>query len=357
MCIESSGGADLLISSRTAARTLQQQVVFPTHLCGVLVFCSVSRSLFVSRPLLVLLSHTHSIVTHTHTTSHNIVAHNSFTQTTLSHTQPFHMQLCHAQLFRDLHRHNSLTQVVTATLLLRGTRGAGVAFGDMDAHFVWQAWHLVTLMLAWCGRYGTWRRDADDSFLWQEAWHSRHWAGSGGATKLSHTTLSHALLRAHTHTTLSTLLLHTQHCDTQHNSFTHNSLTQNSFAHISFTQTETRELEHTALSHTHNIVTHHSFTHSHSHRTPSHTIYCHTQHFHTKLFCPHPFSHTTLSQTALSHTTLSRNSVTHAQLCHTLLFHTICNPTISFLFHAFPIPFSHMLCVFEEVDMWGCPVL
>ena len=42
----------------------------------------------------------------------------------------------------------------------------GVALGDMDLHFAWQAWHLVTWM--------------DRRFAWQ-AWHSWHWAGSGGA--------------------------------------------------------------------------------------------------------------------------------------------------------------------------------
>ena len=39
---------------------------------------------------------------------------------------------------------------------------AGVAFGDVDAHPTWQAWPLVT------------------STAWQ-AWRCWHWAGSGGA--------------------------------------------------------------------------------------------------------------------------------------------------------------------------------
>eukprot|EP00435_Cladocopium_sp_Y103_P017164 s1409_g4.t1 len=48
---------------------------------------------------------------------------------------------------------------------LRGRRGtwrrlpsfcvAGVALGDMDFHFVWQAWHSVTWTLTLCGRRGT----------------------------------------------------------------------------------------------------------------------------------------------------------------------------------------------------------
>eukprot|EP00435_Cladocopium_sp_Y103_P023504 s3767_g5.t1 len=33
---------------------------------------------------------------------------------------------------------------------------AGVALGDMDLRFVWQAWHLVTSTFTLCGRRGTW---------------------------------------------------------------------------------------------------------------------------------------------------------------------------------------------------------
>ena len=96
---------------------------------------------------------------------------------------------------------------------------AGVALGDIDAHFAWQAWHLrrwagsggapgsqmtpwtprlfarqawhlVTSTVTLRGRRGTWRHgpslcvalgDIDAHFAWQAAWHLRHWAGSGGA--------------------------------------------------------------------------------------------------------------------------------------------------------------------------------
>ena len=101
---------------------------------------------------------------------------------------------------------------------------AGVALGDIDRHFAWQAWHLATwimwivtlhggrgaygtglalvarLVPVWrrgrrsClrGRRGTWRHrsslcvaglalgDMDRHFAWQ-AWRLWHWAGSGGA--------------------------------------------------------------------------------------------------------------------------------------------------------------------------------
>jgi len=96
---------------------------------------------------------------------------------------------------------------------------AGVALGDMDLPFAWQAWHLVTRIVTLRGRRGTygtglalvarlcpsWRRgrrgflhgrretwrhgrafcvaglalgDMDVHFAWQ-AWHLWHWAGSG----------------------------------------------------------------------------------------------------------------------------------------------------------------------------------
>eukprot|EP00435_Cladocopium_sp_Y103_P066800 s141_g29.t1 len=67
---------------------------------------------------------------------------------------------------------------------------AGVALGDMDLHFVWQAWHLATSTFTLCGRRGTYGTglcvagvalgDIDFHFVWQ-AWHLRHWAGSGDA--------------------------------------------------------------------------------------------------------------------------------------------------------------------------------
>eukprot|EP00435_Cladocopium_sp_Y103_P057813 s610_g20.t1 len=73
---------------------------------------------------------------------------------------------------------------------------AGVALGDMYLHFVWQAWHLrhsagsgdALGRRGRRGRRGTWRHepalcvagvalgDMDLHFVWQ-AWHLRHWAG------------------------------------------------------------------------------------------------------------------------------------------------------------------------------------
>ena len=42
---------------------------------------------------------------------------------------------------------------------------AGVALGDMDCHFAWQAWHLMHWIC---------------HFAWQ-AWHLMHWAGTDDA--------------------------------------------------------------------------------------------------------------------------------------------------------------------------------
>ena len=41
---------------------------------------------------------------------------------------------------------------------------AGLVLGDIDRHFAWQAWHLVT-----------------STFTLRGLWHLWHWAGSGDA--------------------------------------------------------------------------------------------------------------------------------------------------------------------------------
>ena len=98
---------------------------FPTSLCGVLVFDSLSRasssssSSSSSRPASFTQLVTHNFVTHNFVI-HNFVTHN-LSPTTLSHTTCCHPQLCH-------------TQLVT-----------------------WQAWHLATTTFVLRGRRGTWR--------------------------------------------------------------------------------------------------------------------------------------------------------------------------------------------------------
>ena len=63
---------------------------------------------------------------------------------------------------------------------------AGVALGDIDRHFAWQAWHFVTWIVTLRGRRGTWRHrsslcvagvalgDINHHFAWQ-AWHFATW--------------------------------------------------------------------------------------------------------------------------------------------------------------------------------------
>ena len=147
-------------------------------------------------------THTHGSFTRTnrsHTLSHTILSHthNSFTHTTL-HTRT--------------HTHNSSTQnfvTHTAGVALGGLRPhprvAGVALGDIDvtsawdSACVWQAWHSRH----WAGPGGALGRPGHCGTLccsrgirwpvrpfwilfgrgdmwWYRRWHSRHWAGSGG---------------------------------------------------------------------------------------------------------------------------------------------------------------------------------
>ena len=165
----------------------------------------------------------------------------------------------------DLHFAWQAWRLVTSTVTLHGRRGTygtglalvarlGLRLAPLSPRLLaWQVWHLVTSTVTLRGRRGTWRHRpslcvvgvalmALDWLWWQ--------------TKLFHTTLSQI-------------------------PFTHNFVTQ--------------------AFHTHNFVTHNSFTHNF-------------------------VTHTTLSHTTLSHTTLSHTSLSHTifytQLCHIQLFHT-----------------------------------
>ena len=69
---------------------------------------------------------THHLLTH-HLSSHNLL---------LAHTHFAHTQLVLTQL---VHTHNLPSQTQLCV--------AGVALGDMDLHFAWQAWHLATWIL------------------------------------------------------------------------------------------------------------------------------------------------------------------------------------------------------------------
>ena len=225
--------------------------------------------------------------------------------------------------------------LATSTCILHGRRGtsgtalalarlgtlvaaavclAGVALGDIDLHFAWQAWHLVTstfnLRQGWhlatstCilhGRRGTSGTalapvarlgtlvtaavclagvalgDIDLHFAWQ-AWHLWHWTGSGG-TQNSSTQLCHRFL---SHTTLSDKPF--THNFVTPNSFTHNFVTHKSFTHNSFT---------------HNFVTYISFTRNLLHTTLSHTTLSHTTLLHTQTYTHNTVTHSSFTQPVL----------------------------------------------------------
>ena len=138
----------------------QTHVFFPTTLCGVLVFDSVSRvaspppprllppPLFVNLPPPALhlshttLSHTifHTQVCHTPSFTsftYNFVTHH-LSRTTLSNTI-FHTQLCQTPSFTSF-TYNFVTHHlshITSTVVLSGRRGTNSHL----RHFAWQAWH------------------------------------------------------------------------------------------------------------------------------------------------------------------------------------------------------------------------
>ena len=105
----------------------------------------------------------HNLLTHT-TCSHTTCPHTTYSHTTCPHTTYSHTTCPHTTYSHthNLYTHTTYSHTITHTqLTLRGRRGtwryrpplcvAGVALGDIHLHFAWQAWHL------------------------------RHWAGSGGA--------------------------------------------------------------------------------------------------------------------------------------------------------------------------------
>ena len=161
---------------------------------------------------------THNIVTHnsfTHNSfTHNIVTHNSFTQH--CHTQLFHTQHCHTQLLHTQHCDTQLFTQHCHTQLFHTHLWHPQhchTLGDIHVLSLWQVWHLqhwagsggalgpacaglgavVAAPLLRARRGTLWHRPSlcvagvahciDLHFAWQ-AWHSRHWAGSGGALGL-----------------------------------------------------------------------------------------------------------------------------------------------------------------------------
>ena len=153
-----------------------------------------------------LLTHnllTHNLLTH-NLSSQNLSSHNLLTHNLSSQNLSSHNLLSHNLLTQNLSTHNLLTHnwrslcvacvALTALGRLWWCTGfpndaadaaalcvAGVALGDIDCHFAWQAWHLATWTFTLRGRRGTWRHiahlalgDIDCHFAWQ-AWHLAAW--------------------------------------------------------------------------------------------------------------------------------------------------------------------------------------
>ena len=261
-----------------------------------------------------------------------------------SHTQLAPTQLVTTQL---AHTHTHTQLAVDAAALCV----AGVALGDIDPHFAWQAWHLVTWTCTLRGRRGTYgtglalvarlvpRRGRRDTPSFTHNFVTHH---------VSHTTLSHTILY---HTSFHTQLCHTP-C------FTHNFVTHTHTIFLCHTPSLTHHLSHTTLSHS---IFHHTTFHTHTQlcHTPSCTTPAFTHNFvthhvshitlsHTRtpsFFVTHHLSHTTLSHSIFHHTTFhTHNFVTHHlvphQLSHTALSHTPCF-THNFVTHTHTIFLCH----------------
>ena len=153
-------------------------IFFPTSLCGVLVFGSVSRRLLSSSrppPTHNLLTHnlsTHNLLSH-NLSSHNLSTHNllSCPHATCSHTTCPHTHRASLCVASMAHTQLVHTQLVTYNLSTHNLSTEGVALGDRRGS--WRhppSFHVADVALG----------HIHICFTWQ-AWHLRHWAGSGGA--------------------------------------------------------------------------------------------------------------------------------------------------------------------------------
>ena len=192
-------GDDCRMSQGFELRVLESPL-FPTSLCGVLVFGSVSRRPSASRrlthnlPTHNLLTYTlsshilssHNLLTH-NLSSHNLLTHNLSTHNLLTYTLSSHIlsshnlviaQLAHTtcshttcphttchhttcSLTHILSSHTQLVHFAWQAWHLRHWAGSGGAPGSqmtpwMPRLFAWQAWQLVTSTLTLRGRRGTW---------------------------------------------------------------------------------------------------------------------------------------------------------------------------------------------------------
>ena len=261
---------------------------------------------------------------------------------------------------------------------LRGRRGtwwhpppfcvAGVALGDIHRHFAWPSFthNFVThTTLSHTHKFVT--HHLSHTSLSHTIFHAQLFH----APSLSHT-IFHTHLLSHTslsHTSLSHTFFHTPLCHTP--SFTHHFVTHllshTTLSHETLSHTffhtqlcHIPSFTHIFVTHTHTpSFTHHFVTHLLSHTALSHTFFdtplCHTPSG-THNFVTPSFPHTTLSHTlhCVTPNFVLHNFVTH-NCSHTtfrsILHHLLC---LSFL----PRPaWTFCVCLLEEVDLWGYPVL
>ena len=216
---------------------------------------------------------------------------------------------------------------------------AGVALGDIDRHFAWQAWH-------WWHSAGSGGALGSRLVPWawplfaSQAWNCWHWAGSGGALGSHLVPWARPLFAWQGwHLATSTVTLRGRRGTWRHRSPL--CVTGVALMALDWLWCHTK-LFHTILSQihfTHNFVTHNSLAHN----------------FVTYITFTHKLLHTTLSHTTLLHTTLL-----HTQT-HTTLSHTALSPNLSRTI-SFPSCLSHLIFTsawwsLEEVDLWGYPVL
>ena len=232
--------------------------------------------------------------------------------------------------------------LATSTFVLRGRRGtwgtglalvarlvpglvagdaaalcvAGVALGDIQLRFTWQAWHLATSTFVLCGSRGTYGTGLD--------------LVARLGPLYSPVTRRHLAWQAwHLDTIFHPTIFHTQLCR-RPPSFTTPSFTHNFVTH------------HLSPHHlSHHIVTHHL-----SHTTLSHALF-HTQlsHTHTPSFTQNFVIHTIF----LCHTpSFTYNFVTHTALFYFSIFPP---PPLSFL--PSPSPLQHLVLMIGKKCLVG----
>ena len=145
----------IILSHPSLSHTTLSHIIFHTQLCH-------THNLSCTT-----LSHTHNFVTRnfvTHHLSHTTLSHTQLCHTPLCHT-PYFTQLCHTQLrlsHTTLSHTNFITHSSTQTFSHTPSFNtnfltqcvAGVALGDIDVPFAWQAWRLATSTCVWRGKHG-----------------------------------------------------------------------------------------------------------------------------------------------------------------------------------------------------------